>query len=549
MAIVLSVCLWRRSNRSARPEPLITKENLSIDVCAGIKHTNMVNEVHMGADKRNQTARVQHLGANCLREWEWRNALDPRVWVSTVSPSGQPVGIWEGAMPSGCRATNVRVDGPQVYLVPRPEARLEAVRDLYDCCLVRAPGEENAYAARGPGRCERSVSAELCSCFPIGLKYAPAVWLHERDERRVAQRVGGTAWMMHFWVYYHHPFHFSDKMLELHGLFTTRCDASNNAWVPRTIDTLVSLDFPLDRAHLTDYEEVVMRIVENGTAHAAARRQTALQLMTGPGTASGCYSHTTNANTEATRGMCAWLAGLQTAKGRALFKQMQCNQFPSDRCSTNTSVLHLDEAYWSPNYNRQVPPPLYLTRSTLRRSIEHGFEPTWWATHCSRGKVPRAQPRVSIMLRVEGGGLRRWLNQEAVLRAVAEETGAHSVTWIFPSIKTPAVDQFAMFCGFDILLTPHSSQMASLFVARPGASVIEIQGCRAKIEKTFIMTSRQVGLHHQILRGNADNANTNIFGSRIGPWRVWDHTVNIVELQQALRQAVRNLRDQGILAR
>ena len=101
-----------------------------------------------------------------------------------------------------------------------------------------------------------------------------------------------------------------------------------------------------------------------------------------------------------------------------------------------------------------------------------------------------------------------------------------------------------MFCGFDILLTPHSSQMASLFVARPGASVIEIQGCRAKIEKTFIMTSRQVGLHHQILRGNADNANNagaNISdpGSRIGPWHVWDHTVNIVELQQALRQAVR----------
>ena len=107
--------------------------------------------------------------------------------------------------------------------------------------------------------------------------------------------------------------------------------------------------------------------------------------------------------------------------------------------------------------------------------------------------------------------------------------------------------------GFDILLTPHSSQLASLFFARPGSSVIEIQGCRSKREASFLITSQQMGLHHQVLRaGNEDDASP---GEVLEPdpaarsWHLWNHTVDIAELRQALRRAVQSLQDQGTLTR
>ena len=222
---------------------------------------------------------------------------------------------------------------------------------------------------------------------------------------------------------------------------------------------------------------------------------------------------------------------------------------------------------------------------------------------------------MKMRLRVEGGSLRRWLNQEAVLRAVAEEAGAHSVTWIFPahrqlqsdpappvgsqhscqptvklhvlplvwiftlgkgqcggaggsswdlpcSSKTPAhaMDQFATFCGFDILLTPHSSQMASTtpppacLSQGPGRPRSRSRDAAQKLkDRTFIMTPRQVELHLTTRFCAATStmlAHTfPIPGHPQGPGMFGITMVNIVELQQALRQAVRNMRDQGILAR
>ena len=148
----------------------------------------------------------------------------------------------------------------------------------------------------------------------------------------------------------------------------------------------------------------------------------------------------------------------------ALFTRMKCRPLTplSDHghCSLTTRVTRLAEAYWSPNYNRLIPPPMRPARAALRQSIEQAMGPGWHAAHCGRADLPRARPRVSVMQRVEGTGLRRWLNQEEVLRAVSEVTGAHTVTLMFPHSKTSAADQFAMFCGFDILLTPHSSQLA-----------------------------------------------------------------------------------------
>ena len=223
----------------------------------------------------------------------------------------------------------------------------------------------------------------------------------------------------------------------------------------------------------------------------------------------------------------------------------QLGEMTSPHCSTSTRVLHLDEAFWSPNYNKNIPLPHELSRATLRRSIQRALDPTWLATHCG-GHSLRKQPRVSIMRRVEGEkhagrmNLRRWLNEAEVRRTVTEETGVHAVRTITPNSKTSALEQFGMFCGFDILLTPHSSQLANLWFANPGSSVIEVQGRRAVYEKSFIMLSESVNLHHQVLRGNADNGND-------GGWSSWDHVVDILHLRAALRRAMQNLRKQGII--
>jgi hypothetical protein len=532
---------------------------------------------------------------DCVRTWAWKNGLDPRVWASTVSSSGEreepyvpsreqkAPHVYNLAFPTGCRATGVYVDASQVFLVPRPGAELEAARDLFDCCLALEAGDDPYPSwVRDTGRCTRSVSPAVCSCFPVLHKYAPAVWIgqdgpveegetrHRHAKGSLPLRTKGVAWIMHHYAAHHHPDHFNMKMLEYHGLYTTRCAAPSNAWVPRDITALVSLDYPLNRSTFTDYEQTVMGIIERGIGNRKEQRPM-LMTMSATEFSGSCYSSgefaTDQARVEAIRGMCRGVATLLRAErgtGRddtplthpysparsqmmMLGRHMGCQlgEMTSPHCSTSTRVLHLDEAFWSPNYNKNIPLPHELSRATLRRSIQRALDPTWLATHCG-GHSLRKQPRVSIMRRVEGEkhagrmNLRRWLNEAEVRRTVTEETGVHAVRTITPNSKTSALEQFGMFCGFDILLTPHSSQLANLWFANPGSSVIEVQGRRAVYEKSFIMLSESVNLHHQVLRGNADNGND-------GGWSSWDHVVDILHLRAALRRAMQNLRKQGII--
>ena len=516
----------------------------------------------IGAGAR-ATDQIDVASPDCIRKWVWKNGLDRRVWVSTVSPSGEleAADVYGVAFPTGCRATGVYLDAQQVFLVPQPGAELEAVRDLYDCCLARESGDDPLWV-RDAGRCARSVSPVVCSCFPAQTKYAPAVWIRQEEiveegeggrgwghtKGSLPLQKGGAAWLMHHWTFGHHPDHFNMKMLEYHGLFTTRCATPSNAWVPRDIVALVSLDYPLNRSTFTDYEETVMGIIEAGVGIREEQRPM-LMTMSAAEFSGSCYASGANARVEAIRGMCHGVARLQLAaetdRDDKLVRHMGCQQLGemrSPHCSTSTHVLHLDKAFWSPNYNKNIPLPQQLSRATLRRSIQRALDPTWLATQCG-GHGLRKQPRVSVMRRVEGQSMRRWLNEEEVLRAVAEETGVHAVRWMFPNSKTPALEQFGMFCGFDILLTPHSSQLANLWFANPGSSVIEVQGRRAKYEKSFIMLSDSVNLHHQVLRGNDDNGNND------GGWSTWDHVVDIHHLRAALRRAMQNLRKQGIIGR
>eukprot|EP01052_Picozoa_sp_SAG31_P069117 SAG31_NODE_27939_length_418_cov_0.623824_1_plen_76_part_01 len=71
-----------------------------------------------------------------------------------------------------------------------------------------------------------------------------------------------------------------------------------------------------------------------------------------------------------------------------------------------------------------------------------------------------------------------------------------------------------MFRAFDILLTPHSSQLANLVFTPPGRSIIEMQAWRAgpskaskdgSWDRTFFRMSEQLQLHHQVIVSNEDN--------------------------------------------
>lgn len=154
-------------------------------------------------------------------------------------------------------------------------------------------------------------------------------------------------------------------------------------------------------------------------------------------------------------------------------------------------------------------------------------------------------PRVTVLRRVEGHGMRRFLNEEEVLRAIADETGVHRVTWVFPHRQTPALETFASFCSFDILITPYTAALSNLWIARPGSSVIEIQGKRAPLSKKYISLSDSVNVHHQIVR-SVDNGSLDDDGSG-GRWKAWDHIVNVFHFRIALRRAMKNLRKQKII--
>jgi hypothetical protein len=68
-------------------------------------------------------------------------------------------------------------------------------------------------------------------------RYAPSVW----DATRVADRsLNGTTWLMHMYTAEHHPLHFNNRMLEFHGLFSTRCGTPPSHSTTQHMDILTA---------------------------------------------------------------------------------------------------------------------------------------------------------------------------------------------------------------------------------------------------------------------------------------------------------------------
>ena len=178
--------------------------------------------------------------ADCMRRWMWGNALDDKVWDSSVASSDNqepPSDVDDGhrAYVSGCKLTDVFVDGVTVYLMPKPGMEVKAAKDLFDCCLARGKGDDPDWVHEEEGvgtRCAgSSVGPAVCDCFPKQTKYAPSVWLGGRGgqngqakhQHTVRAHIRERSWLMHHNGFMHHPDNFNQKVLEWHGLYTTRC--------------------------------------------------------------------------------------------------------------------------------------------------------------------------------------------------------------------------------------------------------------------------------------------------------------------------------------
>lgn len=473
--------------------------------------------------------------SSCAQNEVWKSGLDPTIWLSTVSPTThqQARGI-----PSGCRVSHVFVDGLRVFLVPVPSMEEVAVRDLYDCCLSQE------------GSCGRSVSISVCECFaahkPVISKLAPTVWLGGHAVGRQHKR--GPVWLANHWSWVHHPAHFAYKLLEFHGRFATRCAHDHQTWMPDNVVTFLSLDYPLDwPLGLTDYERFVIEIVRMGTNVTTFGTASSRESCWRDGTASEANRDAMNARLEAIRGLChdSSRLGLNAIDCQTTLKKANREGRVDQRiahCTSQSTVIEVEEAYFTPfcYSSCAIPDPMHLSRQALQQTVSRlrGAE-----SPCINGVLPK-HPRITIVKRIEGTGFRAWLNEEAVLLAIAEETGVSTFTWATPFSKTSALDQLEMFTTFDILVTPHSSQLVNLLFAPANRSVIEMQAARQPLEKSFLLLSDQSNLHHQVIRSNVDGDTD----GRVRNWALWDLHVNIADLRIALRRAMANLRLHGIIA-
>jgi hypothetical protein len=105
-----------------------------------------------------------------------------------------------------------------------------------------------------------------------------------------------------------------------------------------------------------------------------------------------------------------------------------------------------------------------------------------------------------------------------------------------------------MFCNFDLLISPHTSQLTNLVFAPSWAWLIEIQPqnttivehgeARIEHEATFQQKAKLVGMHQLLLKaGNV--------GVPRYPWRRADMNVGIAQFEKALELFLQDMRAQG----
>jgi hypothetical protein len=432
-------------------------------------------------------------------------------------------------LPYFCRFTNIVVDLASIYFAAQPGQERQAHRDIQDCC----------YAEKKI--CDASVSASFCQCFHV-FKYRAAVlpamiarqmahqvfiadssthqipamenltctWVDVNGICKSIRRISGQSWLMHFWSTLKHPDHFNMKVLELSGEY--RQLQSKGV---KKISTLICMDYPCD--DLNAYEKFILKLL-----HVRLNQEPKLVSVNSLG----------DYHSQA---------------------QLMAHIFNPDG-SLKNDIVHgkvgtwfvgnpvwLENACMSPRYKHILTDqkaPLLL------RTALQSVTPSYSCEQPNSGW----KKRVAIMQRVDGNGLRRFVNFEAVLAELQVVFGIDDVSVLFFSGATPPQLQASLMCSFDVLLSPHTSQLTNLLFAPQWATLVEVQpnathwgtasGGHEK-DRTFQNYALHVGMASILVDQNTlgvVSANNSARESA-NNWRRADLVVDLTELRCAFRAA------------
>jgi hypothetical protein len=358
----------------------------------------------------------------------------------------------------------------------------------------------------------------------------------------------GNTWLMNHHVASHHPDHFNMKLLEFHNLAymsalnTSSCYGS----FPSKIDSLLSMDYP---SHTLDnYENFIMKIVNQGVNGIVPLSS----LNNGNGYADLNYRYYwTYWNLTKFEPFCSLLDGTSitnlSSSHEKTFNMLQREVCTAKQFDNMTITLrnvggvmsdaaYLKQAFYSPHYQNNIPPPVESSMAALRQSTKAVFAETK-DSRCVQRNNSRANLHVAILQRVDGNGLRRFINFDETIRLVRQVMKVDDVSvWYFSS-HTPPLQQATSFCKVHLIVAPHTSQLSNLIFAAPRTSLIELQPMMPIFDTSFKDLAERAGIHYQVVGNSAAMSN----------WRRQDIIVDLSALEIALKNAYRNLLKEGYL--
>ena len=391
----------------------------------------------------------------------------------------------------------------------------QASIDLYDCCLNLPYSDSPSLS-----KCAKtSVHFSLCTCFH-SFKYTAAVaseFQIEYLKNKPNINIPGIVWIMHHWSVDKHPDHFGMKVMELLALNANRnhpealksCCYSS---MPDKIDAIFSMDYYFK--DFTDYESFLLDLLFRSMGYTVPLHS----LVNGddrPELREALYSSAHLRASLKMESFCPYIDYINNE--HPYLKDVNCSDIIKNPSFPKLKFVHMDIAYINPLYKNNIPEPAHLSVETLDLTLK------------SILTIAKSNYFVvAILQRNEGNGNRIFVNIDDLMRSINRILNVETVHIWYINSKTPALEQVRYFRSFDLLISPHSSQLANLVFSRPGSHVIEIQTVE---ERTFHLLGLKMGLHYQYL---SDNEPVNRVSKDDNNWPKWNTKVNMTKFDEAL---------------
>ena len=444
--------------------------------------------------------------------------LDSNYWITKVTSTYQDNDS-NYIIPLICQFQNIYLDSFHIYFIPQPSRYRNASEDLFHCCLNTYEG---GFLHRTELDCSKSVSYHLCRCFH-NLKYVPSIISSSMASKiSLHYNLTNITWLMNHWSFNHHPDHFAMKILELHG-HSYNYKIDNLPWnssFPSYISQLVSMDYPGN--FFTDYERMTLSflyrligkeipyyfVYKPPHGNIGTRLNNRFYLNIIEIIAPLCINYSVTTIKTTTK-----INNLIFPTNLTLYEL--CQLIPPHYNFICPNINYLEHAYLSPIYKNNIPFPYDTSANGLRISFKQYVQNHSTLLHndtfddcvtnnynnnnSNSNQRPALHPRVAIIQRSEGNGLRQFDNLNDVLLAVQRITLQEKIDILYINSKTPGILQAARFCQYHLIISPHTSQLANLVYSPINISVIEIQNPRL-IEETFLSLGKKVQLHYQLLK-------------------------------------------------